>query len=120
LQVVGDHHRSTAEPGCVLCLRCHHLELTAGQQDARLASFQRVASQDPAPLHCGWEVRALGPAPGPAFPGHAASIGSGCGVRLMLHLDSIVCLLAPTSREGPQSCEMIIDEAVASWHVFAS
>ncbi len=60
-QVVGDHHRSRVDPGCVLCLRCHHLELTAGQQDNKLASFQRISSQDPAPLHCGWEVRPVQP-----------------------------------------------------------
>ena len=57
-QVVGDHYRSTAETGGVLCLRCHHLELVGGGQ-AKLQSYERVASQDPASLHCGWEVPLL-------------------------------------------------------------
>ncbi len=61
-QVVGDHYRAAAETGGVLCLRCHHLELVGGGQ-AKLQSYERIASQDPASLHCGWEVTSLPPPP---------------------------------------------------------
>lgn len=58
MQVVGDHYRSMDEVGSVLCLRCHHLELVGGAQD-KLQCYQRIASQDPASLQCGWEVHPL-------------------------------------------------------------
>ena len=61
MQVVGDHHRHKADPGQILCLKCHHEAITRGLDDreltdSQLQDFERIQSQEPASLHCGWEV----------------------------------------------------------------
>ncbi|CAK0744637.1 hypothetical protein CVIRNUC_001563 [Coccomyxa viridis] len=59
-EVVGDHHRHKADPGQILCLKCHHEAITRGLDDreltdSQLQDFERIQSQEPASLHCGWE-----------------------------------------------------------------
>ena len=61
MQVVGDYHRHKSDPGQILCLKCHREALTKGLSspklaDTQLQDFERIQSQEPASLHCGWEV----------------------------------------------------------------
>lgn len=61
MQVVGDYHRHKSDEGQILCLKCHHDAVTKGLSnpkltDAQLQDFERIQSQEPASLHCGWEV----------------------------------------------------------------
>ena len=61
MQVVGDFHRHKSDPGQILCLKCHREALTQGLSNPKLADtqlqdFERIQSQEPASLHCGWEV----------------------------------------------------------------
>lgn len=61
---MGDYHRHKSDPGQILCLKCHREALTKGLSnpklaDAQLQDFERIQSQEPASLHCGWEVCSL-------------------------------------------------------------